>query len=296
MARDQSELTSIAKRGIDPETFALMKTIKQIVGAPAGATGDFPERHIAEALNDLKDGDLLKIQENLELLSDALKLWLGEPSQAPTATTSAMDTADVKDQADALDAGSGRGGHPPRGASEADNRTPTTISAFLQSVGKAVIEAQGELDKSLTAPDNTNASAAYRIPKLSAEIAFEVEKADESGVNILLASRSSSERESLKQKVCFDIVAVPLPAELSLRNQLAEIILNRLPEGDPWRERLAGATLLRQARGTLALSLAVQGQDGPSLLVAPDSGDTVKGPLKLEPALGKALASILAKV
>jgi hypothetical protein len=44
--------------------------------APAGATGDFPERHIAEALNDLKDGDLLKIQENLELLSDALKLWL----------------------------------------------------------------------------------------------------------------------------------------------------------------------------------------------------------------------------
>jgi hypothetical protein len=38
------------------------------------------------------------------------------------------------------------------------------------------------LDKSLTAPDNTNASAAYRIPKLSAEIAFEVEKADESGV------------------------------------------------------------------------------------------------------------------
>jgi hypothetical protein len=110
--------------------------------APAGATGDFPERHIAEALNDLKDGDLLKIQENLELLSDALKLWLGEPSQAPTATTSAMDTADVKDQADALDAGSGRGGHPPRGASEADNRTPTTISAFLQSVGKAVIEAQ----------------------------------------------------------------------------------------------------------------------------------------------------------
>jgi hypothetical protein len=115
------------------------------------------------------------------------------------------------------------------------------------------------LDKTLTAPDNANVSAAYRIPKLSAEIAFEVEKVDEHGVSILLASRSSSERESLKQKVCFDIVATPLPAELSVRNQLVAIILNRLPEGNPWRERLAGSTLLRQARGTLARSLAELG-------------------------------------
>lgn len=281
MARDLNGFGSLSLSG---KTAAFVTQIAQTLNqSNISATGEQPWQRFSGPLAKYKDGELSTIQRDLDALSAAIKLCLGTSSQVPA------EAADTQAPANA-------GIQAKEQASEADDRKPTSISVFLQSVGKAVIEAQGELDKSLTAPDNTNVSAAYRIPKLSAEIAFEVEKADESGVNILLASRSSSERESLKQKVCFDIVAVPLPAELSVRNQLAEIILNRLPEGDPWRERLAGATLLRQARGTLALSLAIQGQDGPSLLVAPDSGDTVKGPLKLEPALGKALASILAKV
>ncbi len=284
MARNLGGFGSLA---LSEETATFVNGIRETLDRPiAPDTIEQPGQRFSGPLANYKNDDLARIQLELDALAGAIRLYLGTSTQSPAkvADTQAPTYAGIQAKEQAS------------GASEADDRKPTSISVFLQSVGKAVIEAQGELDKSLTAPDNTNASAAYRIPKLSAEIAFEVEKADESGVNILLASRSSSERESLKQKVCFDIVAVPLPAELSVRNQLAEIILNRLPEGDPWRERLAGATLLRQARGTLALSLAVQGQDGPSLLVAPDSGDTVKGPLKLEPALGKALASILAKV
>ncbi len=290
MQKNVQGFVDLINTTFSPKAANFVKQIQGVLGQSGEtATGEPPGKRFSATLSNYKSDELVAIQRSLEALSSAINLWVGAQGQAVMASTAASVDTDVVGAEVEPAVQLAKGG-------ETDKRSPTSISVFLQSVGKAVIEAQGELDKSLTAPDNTNASAAYRIPKLSAEIAFEVEKADESGVNILLASRSSSERESLKQKVCFDIVAVPLPAELSVRNQLAEIILNRLPEGDPWRERLAGATLLRQARGTLALSLAVQGQDGPSLLVAPDSGDTVKGPLKLEPALGKALASILAKV
>ncbi len=290
MQKNLQGFVDLINTTVSPKTANFVKQIQGVLGQSGETpTGEQPGQRFSATLSNYKSDELVAIQRSLEALSSAINLWVGAQGQAVTASIAASADADVPGAEVEPAVQLAKGG-------ETEKRSPTSISVFLQSVGKAVIEAQGELDKSLTAPDNTNVSAAYRIPKLSAEIAFEVEKADESGVNILLASRSSSERESLKQKVCFDIVAVPLPAELSVRNQLAEIILNRLPEGDPWRERLAGATLLRQARGTLALSLAVQGQDGPSLLVAPDSGDTVKGPLKLEPALGKALASILAKV
>ncbi|WP_374499994.1 hypothetical protein [Zoogloea sp.] len=290
MQKNVQGFVDLINTTFSPKAANFVKQIQGVLGQSGEtATGEPPGQRFSATLSNYKSDELVAIQRSLEALSSAINLWVGAQGQAVTASIAASADADVPGTEVEPAVQLAKGG-------ETDKRSPTSISVFLQSVGKAVIEAQGELDKSLTAPDNTNVSAAYRIPKLSAEIAFEVEKADESGVNILLASRSSSERESLKQKVCFDIVAVPLPAELSVRNQLAEIILNRLPEGDPWRERLAGATLLRQARGTLALSLAVQGQDGPSLLVAPDSGDTVKGPLQLEPALGKALVSILAKV
>ena len=290
MQKNLQGFVDLINTTVSPKTANFVKQIQGVLGQSGETpTGEQPGQRFSATLSNYKSDELVAIQRSLEALSSAINLWVGAQGQAVTASIAASADADVPGAEVEPAVQLAKGG-------ETEKRSPTSISVFLQSVGKAVIEAQGELDKSLTAPDNTNASAAYRIPKLSAEIAFEVEKADESGVNILLASRSSSERESLKQKVCFDIVAVPLPAELSVRNQLAEIILNRLPEGDPWRERLAGATLLRQARGTLALSLAIQGQDGPSLLVAPDSGDTVKGPLKLEPALGKALVSILAKV
>lgn len=283
MARNLNGFGSLA---LNDETAEFVERIRETLNQPSAPdTFEQPGQRFSGPLAKYKNDDLARIQLELEALTGAIRLCLGTSTPSPAQVAGTQSPADdgirVKGQASR--------------AIEADDRTSTSISDFLETVGKAVITAQGKLDKSLTAPDNTNVSAAYRIPKLSAEIAFEVEKADKDGVNILLASRSSSERESLKQKVCFDIVAVPLPAELSVRNQLAEIILNRLPEGDPWRRRLAGATLLRQARGTLALSLAVQGEDGPSLLVVPDSGDMVEGALKLEPALSEALTSILAK-
>ena len=285
MAKNPFELDSIVRRGIDQESIDFLEKIQGILKQSDGATGEFPEQKIAGALNRLKDADLLKVQENLESLSDALKLWLGKESTGEVAER--PTPSGLTDSGN--DLGSGEG----KGVGELKTASPTSISIFLQSVGNAVFEAQNALDKTLIAPNNEHLSAAYRIPKLSAEIAFEVEKVDERGVSILLASRNSSERESLKQKVSFDIVATPLPAELSARNQLAAIIFNRLEEGDPWRKRLAGATLVRQARGTLALSL--EGEGGPEVLVAPDVGDAVTGPLKLDRTLGKALESIAGK-
>lgn len=282
MARDSSGFVSLIANGLNAKTAAFVKQIQDTLAqSDTSATGEQPGQRFSGPLSRHKDSELSTIQQDLEALSSALKLWLGEPAQAVVAAMDATDALDVQVERQA------------RGTPEADVRTSTSISAFLQTVGEAVITAQGELDRSLTAPDNVNVSAAYRIPKLSAEIAFEVEKVDEHGVSILLASRRASERESLRQKVCFDIVATPLPAELSARNQLAAIILNRLPEGDPWRKRLAGATLLRQARGTFALSL--EGEGGPAVLVAPDAGVPLNGPLKLDGALAKALESITAK-
>ena len=287
MARNSSGFVSlINNKGLDTRTAAFVKLMYQTL-APSGepAAGEQPEQRLSKPLSEYKEDALSIIQQDLEALSSALKLWLAEPSQAATATTAATVAKKAPESTE------NQNGQQAQGRFERDSSTSTSISAFLQTVGEAVITAQGELDKSLAAPENANASAAYRIPKLSAEIAFEVEKVNEEGVSILLASRSSSERESLRQKVCFDIVATPLPAELSARNQLAAIIFNRLPEGNPWRKRLTGATLVRQARGTLALSL----EGGPAVLVIPDEGALVQGPLKLDDALAKALESIAAK-
>ena len=285
MAEDQSGFTKLIGDGLDLKTVEFIKIIKQSLDQPVpeGPPVQAKDRFSAPLAKYKKD--LPAIRKDLETLSSALALWLGTQDEAKTDTPKSTG----KGAPAALDAA----GAPSKAAKaeSADSLKPTTIDDFLASVGKAVITAQGELDKSLAGPDKASLSAAYRIPKLSAEIAFEVQTADKSGINILLASREKEERESLKQKVSFDIVATPLPAELSARNQLAAIILNRLDSGDPWRQRLAGATLVRAERGTLALWLDADG--GPALLIAPDDVfKPVQGALKLDDALGKAFKSV----
>lgn len=276
MAKDQTGFAKLIERGLNPKTAEFIKKIKHSLDQPVGDGAPAPEQpadRFSGPLSDYKK-DLPAIQKDLEALSSALALWLGTPGKA--------EAGDTK-EAGAVAVG--------EAATKSPAKPPTSIDAFLTSLGKAVITAQGELDRSLEGPDKASLSAAYRIPKLSAEIAFEVETADKSGINILLASREKEERESLKQKVSFDIVATPLPAELSARNQLAAIIFNQLDAGHPWRQRLAGATLVRARRGTLALWLDADG--GPALLIAPDdAAKPVHGPLPLDDALGKAFRAV----
>ena len=285
MAEDQSGFTKLIGDGLDLKTVEFIKIIKQSLDQPVPEGPPVPSAARFSAPLAKYKKDLPAIRKDLETLSSALALWLGTQDEAKTDTPKSTG----KGAPAALDA-AGAASKAAK-AESADSLKPTTIDDFLASVGKAVITAQGELDKSLAGPDKASLSAAYRIPKLSAEIAFEVQTADKSGINILLASREKEERESLKQKVSFDIVATPLPAELSARNQLAAIILNRLDSGDPWRQRLAGATLVRAERGTLALWLDADG--GPALLIAPDDVfKPVQGALKLDDALGKAFKSV----
>ena len=288
MAKDQTGFADLIARGLDPKTLEFIESIKQSLDQPAttdGAPVQAKDRFSAPLAKYKKT--LPAIQQDLEALSSALALWLGTAGTAETDTSKTTDAPAAGDTAVPFGAPAAA----QKAAGEGTARPSTSINDFLASVGKAVITAQGELDKSLAGPDKASLSAAYRIPKLSAEIAFEVQTADTSGINILLASREKEERESLKQKVSFDIVATPLPAELSARNQLAAIILNRLDSGDPWRQRLAGATLVRAERGTLALWLDADG--GPALLIAPDDvSKPVQGALKLDDALGKAFKSV----
>lgn len=289
MAKDQTGFADLIARGLDPKTLEFIESIKQSLDQPAttdGAPVQAKDRFSAPLAKYKKT--LPAIQQDLEALSSALALWLGTAGTAETGTSKTTDALAAGETAWAFGAPAATA---KVAGQEAVKPQPTSINDFLASVGKAVITAQGELDKSLAGPDKASLSAAYRIPKLSAEIAFEVETADTSGINILLASREKEERESLKQRVSFDIVATPLPAELSARNQLAAIIFNRLDSGDPWRQRLAGATLVRAERGTLALWLDADG--GPALLIAPDDvSKPVQGALKLDDALGKAFKSV----
>lgn len=290
MAKDKTGFTKLIEKGLNPETLKFIKSIKQTLDQPAGDGGTAPVQPADRFSGPLaKYEDVLPaIQKDLERLSSALALWLGTAGTAEPGTSKTTDALAAGETTWAFGAPAATA---KVAGQEAVKPQPTSINDFLASVGKAVITAQGELDKSLAGPDKASLSAAYRIPKLSAEIAFEVETADTSGINILLASREKEERESLRQKVSFDIVATPLPAELSARNQLAAIIFNRLDSGDPWRQRLAGATLVRAERGTLALWLDADG--GPALLIAPDDvSKPVQGALKLDDALGKAFKSV----
>ncbi|MEY2631403.1 MAG: hypothetical protein RIR00_57 [Pseudomonadota bacterium] len=118
------------------------------------------------------------------------------------------------------------------------------FAGFMKEVGDALPQAQKGLDAKAVSdwkPGDPLPSSAYRIPRLSAEIAFNLEKDTDTGFNLLLWHTDKSNKETLNQKISFDVVAVPVPPEQNVQNVLRQNIAARLPVGDAWLGKLDGA-------------------------------------------------------
>jgi len=98
----------------------------------------------------------------------------------------------------------------------------STIAAFFDAVSDGVVNAQKALDlRSIAYNDPLPGSNAarvkpelptlFRIPRVSAEIQFEISSVSSHGMNIFVAQSSSQTEERMQQKVTFEVVAVPPP-------------------------------------------------------------------------------------
>ncbi len=121
-----------------------------------------------------------------------------------------------------------RDGIPAAGSSER-----LGFSEFLTEVGGAMMASQRALDaESLRYLAESRQSphvqpSVFRIPKLSAEMKFALEKSASQGVNLIFFQNQSVAKEMHQQSISFELVAVPPPPDaLSRGPELpAELIL-----------------------------------------------------------------------
>lgn len=125
-------------------------------------------------------------------------------------------------------------------APRSESTSKVSLSTFFSNVGSSVIEAQDLLDKEISAKrihdhldplTGTIPRAMYRIPKVSAEVNLGFDLSDSKKVNMFVFGKEHSEKESMQQKVSFEIVSVPAPIELIDETAERRVILDRLALG-----------------------------------------------------------------
>lgn len=146
-----------------------------------------------------------------------------------TADASTPDGATRGPQAAALAAaplgGGGPGGGGPGGSSRGDGDddgpNATSLEDFFSQVGGSLVSAQRQLDQrsqeyiaELAATGaGRDMATLYRIPKVTAELKFALEKVDTQGINLLIHKQGTEASTLNEQSVQFEIAAVPAPAE-----------------------------------------------------------------------------------
>lgn len=103
------------------------------------------------------------------------------------------------------------------------------FAGFLSQMGQAVVDTQRSLDQQsmayLAEAGKTGflVPAAFRLPKLSGKMLFELEYDKGTGVHLIFHSRSEREIQRNQQSIEFDIVAAPAPPDATdiLRRRLS---------------------------------------------------------------------------
>lgn len=95
------------------------------------------------------------------------------------------------------------------------------LETFFESVSRGMIDAQRDLDRRSVEYSGSAAPGAlptaFRIPKANAEFQFGIESSTTRGLNVLILSAEQSQKEMVRHKVSFDVVAVPPPPEVVAR-------------------------------------------------------------------------------
>lgn len=146
-----------------------------------------------------------------------------------------------------------------------------TFQEFFRSVGASMVRAQEDLDEASgdylakNPPGGAVLPSVFRIPRVTAEARFALEKVREGGFDLLFFKDVKSRRESHQQSVSFEIAAVPPPPELiaELRRNLPTIDLVLDPV---LRRRLFAA--LAESDADAAVKELLKGA-GTSLLIWP---------------------------
>jgi hypothetical protein len=116
-----------------------------------------------------------------------------------------------------------------------DART-TDFASFLRSVGESFIRAQQNLDAQSerylrdTAHQPHLLPSVFRIPKLTAEIKFALEKLSGKELNLLFYQRKDEASSLHQQSLSFEIVSAPLPPEMQRQLTHAIPLLDLLLE------------------------------------------------------------------
>lgn len=103
------------------------------------------------------------------------------------------------------------------------------FAGFLSQMGQAVVDTQRSLDQQSMAYLAEAGKAgfmvpmAFRLPKLSGKMLFELEYDKEAGVHLIFHSRSEKEIQRNQQSIEFDIVSAPAPPDATdiLRRRLS---------------------------------------------------------------------------
>ncbi len=99
------------------------------------------------------------------------------------------------------------------------HQTGMEFSDFFQQIGEAVVDAQGKLDEKSESYRNDAKTKNYlpptvfRIPRVSAEMKFSLEKVAGKKLGLVFYSEKTEAKQMHDQSVQFEIVAVPLPPE-----------------------------------------------------------------------------------
>lgn len=153
-----------------------------------------------------------------------------------------------------------------------DNQSPDVdMDKFFTGVAGSLIAAQKQLDinsaEYISEVSGTQflLPSVFRIPKLSAEMKFAVNKADEHGVNLFFFKDLTTDQASNQQSVQFDIVAAPLPPDIPRSPVLVAVLLDASTRTNvlakittpPWTSATANKVLIYQIRnGEFLLSFA----------------------------------------
>lgn len=119
-----------------------------------------------------------------------------------------------------------------------DSTPPIDMDQFFQGVANSLIKAQTELDsRSADYIKATSGSpfllpSVFRIPKVTAQLKFAVEKADERGVNFVIFKNQTTAQTTNEQSIQFDIVSAPPPPELLRAPIMVGLVFDRDRRGD----------------------------------------------------------------
>ena len=142
--------------------------------------------------------------------------------------------SDVDQKWQALLATSGAGSAGGGGADVAvTDQERLGFSQFLSNIGTAMLDTQRELDsQSLTYLQENSQNrhvlpSIFRLPKLSAEMKFALEKQDERTVNLVFFKNQTMAKEMHQQSIKFDLVSAPPPpdAMAAIQTPVPEVTL-----------------------------------------------------------------------